>query len=105
MGFPLIAAARASSFQLNGNEVPAAMSATASTNLVWLKLEPKQDESGYQQLMLAFENNNLQQMKLIDSFGQATRLIFTNLERNPVIDASVFAFVPPAGFDVIGEQN
>lgn len=72
-------------------------------HFAWVMLKPKQDDSGFQQLLLAFKNNDLQQMELIDSFGQMTRLTFNNLKRNPQIDVSVFKFTPPEGVDVISD--
>lgn len=69
----------------------------------WLKLEPKHDDAGFQVLLLAFNHSDLQEMQLVDAFGQMTRLTFSNLQRNPVIDDKVFDFVPPAGVDVISD--
>ena len=42
-------------------------------------------------------------MELYDSFGQTTHIRFANLERNPVLPAATFKFVPPAGVDIVGE--
>lgn len=72
-------------------------------HFAWVLLKPKSDDSGFQQLLLGFRDNNLQQMELIDSFGQMTRLVFSSLKRNPQIDASVFNFIPPQGVDVISD--
>jgi outer membrane lipoprotein-sorting protein len=47
---------------------------------------------------------SLEPRELKDAFGQVTRLTFSRLEQNPVIDSSVFTFVPPAGVDVINES-
>jgi outer membrane lipoprotein carrier protein len=71
--------------------------------LAWVKLVPKQDDVGFQVLLLGFKDNSLREMQLVDAFGQMTRLVFSNLQVNPQIDDKVFNFVPPAGVDVIGD--
>lgn len=73
-------------------------------NLYWVQLLPKQEEAGFEKLLLAFAGNNLQIMELKDAFGQVTRLTFTNLKENPVIDENVFKFKIPPGVDVIAES-
>ncbi len=40
-------------------------------------------------------------MVLRDALGQTTTLDFSDVERNPPIDPSTFAFVPPKGADVL----
>jgi outer membrane lipoprotein carrier protein len=42
-------------------------------------------------------------MELVDHFGQTTKLRFSNVERNPALDASRFRFTPPPGTDVLGQ--
>ncbi|WP_455221765.1 outer membrane lipoprotein chaperone LolA [Kaarinaea lacus] len=75
------------------------------SSLYWLQLVPKKEETNFEKLLLAFAGENLQIMELKDAFGQITRLTFSNLEQNPVIDASVFTFEPPPGVDVINETG
>jgi len=72
-------------------------------NLQWVELLPLQKESGFERLVLAFDDVNLVSMELHDAFGQLTRLLFNNIERNPVIDPEKFDFIPPKDVDVIGE--
>jgi len=72
-------------------------------DLAWVELTPKNKDSGFEKLLLGFGEHNLQHMELQDSFGQLTRLSFTNIERNPELESAQFDFVPPAGVDVIGE--
>lgn len=71
--------------------------------LAWVELTPKNKEGGFEKLVLGFDEHNLKHMELQDSFGQLTRLSFTNIERNPELDPAQFDFVPPQGVDVIGE--
>jgi len=75
----------------------------AEQNLQWIELTPKQEEAGFEKLVLGFDANNLVNMELQDSLGQLTRLKFSDIERNPVIDPGLFDFIPPEGVDVIGE--
>lgn len=71
--------------------------------LAWVELTPKNKESGFEKLVLGFDEHNLLHMELQDSFGQLTRLSFTNIKRNLELDPAQFNFVPPPGVDVIGE--
>jgi outer membrane lipoprotein carrier protein len=38
-----------------------------------------------------------------ESRRQTTLIRFSALERNPVLPAATFRFVPPAGIDIVGE--
>ena len=71
--------------------------------LEWLEAIPKSQDSGFEKLLLGFAGNDLKAMELFDNFGQTTSLLFSQLERNPSLAASLFRFTPPAGADVIGE--
>jgi len=75
---------------------------TKSDQLDWVELKPKDEEAGFQLLRLGFAPD-LQQMVLLDAFGQETRIQFSQLQRNPNIDPTLFQFVPPAGVDVLSE--
>lgn len=69
----------------------------------WLELKPKAEDSGFEYMRLALEGDVLRAMEMVDSFGQTTRLYFTEIERNPMLSESKFIFVPPPGVDVIGD--
>lgn len=71
--------------------------------LMWVALTPKEAESNYQQLQLGFHDDGLREMLMEDSFGQTTRLVFSDVEKNPDLDAAIFDFEAPAGVDVVGE--
>lgn len=71
--------------------------------LEWLEAKPKARDTSFETIRLAFKGADLAAMELHDSFGQTTLLRFSNLERNPVLPAETFRFVPPAGADVVGE--
>jgi len=74
-------------------------------DLVWVLLRPKDKDTSYEKLMLGFAKEDIKAMELVDNFGQVTFLQFSNLQRNPKIDPSVFEFHPPPGVDVIGDEE
>jgi outer membrane lipoprotein carrier protein len=72
--------------------------------LEWLEAKPREREAGFDRVRMGFSASGLQAMELVDHFGQTTRLRFTNLTRNPKVDADEFRFTPPKGADVLGER-
>jgi outer membrane lipoprotein carrier protein len=71
--------------------------------LFWVELTPKQTDSNFQTVTLAFDGDTLSQMIMRDSFDQRTRLTFSQVTVNPNFQHDVFAFTPPPGIDVVGE--
>jgi outer membrane lipoprotein carrier protein len=78
--------------------------AGARDGLEWLEAKPKEAEAGFERIRMGFGAAGLEAMELVDNFGQTTRLRFSNLQRNPGIDAGEFRFEPPKGADVLGEK-
>jgi outer membrane lipoprotein carrier protein len=74
-------------------------------HLKWVLLTPKDKDSSYEKLLLGFGKDTIEAMELVDNFGQVTLLQFSHVQRNPKIDPKVFAFKPPAGVDVIGDEE
>jgi len=72
-------------------------------NLEWVSTNPKDLDSGFSKISLGFKADILQEMIMIDSFGQQTKIVFSNLIHNPVIDPKTFLFKAPKGVDVVGE--
>jgi outer membrane lipoprotein carrier protein len=70
----------------------------------WLEARPREKEAGFERIRLGFGAAGIQAMELTDHFGQTTVLRFTNLVRNPKLDAGEFRFEPPPGADVLGEK-
>ena len=68
----------------------------------WYELTPKKEDSNFEVVNLAFENNELIAMEMRDSFGQTTRLVFNNISKNPKLAKNQFKFIPPKGVDIIG---
>lgn len=77
--------------------------ASTKGGLDWVSANPKDKESGFERILLGFKDNKLQEMSLIDSFGHNTKIVFSQLEVNPVLDDKSFLFQPPKGVDVVGE--
>lgn len=72
-------------------------------NLDWVSTNPKDSDTGFNRISLAFKSDKLQEMDLVDSFGHETRITFSNIVQNPVLDGKAFLFKPPKGVDVVGE--
>ena len=71
--------------------------------LEWLEAKPREKEAGFERMRLGMAASGVAAMELLDHFGQTTVLRFSNLERNPQLDAGTFRFTPPKGVDVLGE--
>lgn len=71
--------------------------------LEWVEATPKASDSSFERIRLGFAGGQLKAMVLNDNFGQTTSLNFGHMERNPVLDAGLFRFVPPKGADLVGE--
>ena len=77
--------------------------AGARDGLEWLEAKPREREAGFERILLGMGAAGVQAMELTDHFGQTTVLRFSNIARNPQLDAGTFRFVPPKGVDVLGE--
>ena len=73
--------------------------------LLWVELFPKDTESNFQTVTLAFDEHGLRQMIMKDSFEQRTRLVFSQPQENIELKEDEFVFIPPEGIDVIGESG
>lgn len=71
--------------------------------LAWVKLTPRQPDTGFIELRLGFDTRHLRRMELTDGFEQVTRLVFSDVVYNADIDPAAFHFEPPPGVDVIGQ--
>ena len=70
----------------------------------WLSLQPRETGSNFEGIAVGFDTNGLKAMELKDGFGQTTRLEFSEIQRNPDLEAALFRFTPPEGVDVIQDQ-
>jgi len=69
----------------------------AGQDLEWVELIPRDPESQFTRVLLAFAGNELRRMELADKFGQVTRFGFSDIRRNPRLDPDLFVYVPPRG--------
>lgn len=66
-------------------------------------LKPKTKDTLFDSLNLSFRNGMINNMRLMDSVGQRTDILFSGVKANEPIPASKFKFVIPKGADVIQE--
>lgn len=71
--------------------------------LLWVKLVPKNEESGFKYVLIGLSNGSLGGMELSDNFGQLTRIYFSNVAINREIKQDLFQFNAPKGADVFSE--
>jgi len=71
--------------------------------LSWVALKPKDENAGYQQLMIGFDRGELSAINLLDGLGNETRLSLLQVKTNRSLDKALFRFIPPAGVDVLRE--
>lgn len=73
--------------------------------LEWLLLSPKdEDQASFQSAKLGFGPGGLAKMQIVDMLGQRTEISFEGWKRNPSFAVGTFAYKPPQGVDVIGEE-
>lgn len=68
--------------------------------LNWIRLSPKNEESGFKYILIGLNKGQLGGMELSDNFGQLTRIYFSNIKINPTLSDSLFDFKAPKGVDV-----
>lgn len=67
----------------------------------WVELIPKTEDTEIVKLRIAFLRGEIDTLLMEDRFGQLTRFIFSNLQRNPQLDYAMFRFERPAGSDFL----
>ena len=73
--------------------------------LEWIELIPRREETVFTVIRIAFDGPQLRQMELVDRIGQLTRLQFTSINHNSVLDAALFVFALPPGVDVFTDED
>jgi outer membrane lipoprotein carrier protein len=71
--------------------------------LLWVKLLPKHEESGFKYVLIGLSGGTLGGMELSDNFGQLTRIYFSNVVTNREVKPDLFQFNAPKGADVFSE--
>jgi outer membrane lipoprotein carrier protein len=72
----------------------------AAQGLDWLELIPKDKESQFARVLLAFAGAELTRMELVDNFGQVSRFSFRDVRRNQPLNAGLFEFKVPAHMQI-----
>jgi outer membrane lipoprotein carrier protein len=68
----------------------------------WVRLTPKNTESGFERVELGFKEGTLHRMVFFDNLEQTTLVSLSEVSVNLPIDAERFNFVVPADVDVVG---
>ncbi len=68
----------------------------------WVRLEPKDENSGFKRIELGFIDGKLMRMMFFDNLQQTTLIALHDVTINEPIDAARFEFSAPAGVDVVG---
>jgi outer membrane lipoprotein carrier protein len=71
--------------------------------LAWVQAKPKAADLTYRSIRIGFRAKQLAAVEILDSFGQRSRLDFSELTTNAPVAADRFRFTPPAGADVIAQ--
>ncbi|MBT8429271.1 MAG: outer membrane lipoprotein carrier protein LolA [Gammaproteobacteria bacterium] len=67
----------------------------------WLELIPRDQESDFNRVLLAFADKQLRRLELNDKFGQISRFSFYDMQRNVPIDSRLFVFEGQDDWDVL----
>jgi len=68
----------------------------------WVRLEPKNKDSGFNRVELGFIGEQLQRMVFFDNLEQTTLVALHDVTINEPIDAERFEFVVPEDVDLVG---
>ena len=69
---------------------------------VWIRLRPKDTDSGFSKVELGFTDGNLTRMMFSDNLEQTTLIALFDVSLNEDIDAERFQFEPPEDVDIVG---
>jgi len=73
--------------------------------MVLLELRPTQGDAEFDRMLIGLSDGQLQMLAMEDAFGMRTEIRFTDLQKNPTLEAGLFEFTPPEGVDVIGADD
>ena len=74
-----------------------------TSNVIEFTLKPKSKDTLFDTLSLSFGNGVINNMRLVDSVGQRTDILFSGVKANQPVPASKFKFDIHKGADVIQE--
>lgn len=67
----------------------------------WVEARPRHKDGQFQSVRVGFRQGQLAELEILDSFGQRSRLTFTQFEPHAKMAADRFQFTPPQGADVL----
>lgn len=76
--------------------------AHADGGLTWVRLAPKNTDSGFKRVELGFAGDELTRMVFFDNLEQTTVVILDNAVVNADVDDDIFVFELPEDVDVVG---
>lgn len=68
----------------------------------WVRLRPRNTDSGFLRVELGFTNDTLSRMAFFDNLEQTTLVALSDVVMNEPIDATRFEFIVPDEVDVVG---
>jgi outer membrane lipoprotein carrier protein len=75
---------------------------TIETVTTWVRLEPKNKDSGFNRVELGFIDGELRRMAFFDNLEQTTLVALHDVTVNEPIESARFEFVVPDGVDLVG---
>ncbi len=73
----------------------------ATSGLKWVEARPRNKDGQFQSVRVGFRQGQLAELEILDSFGQRSRLTFTQFDSRAKVAADRFQFTPPKGADVL----
>ncbi len=78
------------------------MDSSTDRGTVWVRLRPRNGDTGFETIELGFTDGMLTRMILSDELAQTTLVALHDVEVNEEIDPAEFEFSPPEGVDLVG---
>jgi outer membrane lipoprotein carrier protein len=75
---------------------------TIETVTTWVRLDPKNNDSGFNRVELGFIDNELRRMVFFDNLEQTTLVALHDVKVNEPIDSTRFEFIVPNDVDLVG---
>ena len=73
----------------------------ATSGLKWVEARPRNKDGQFQSVRVGFRQGQLAELEILDSFGQRSRLTFTQFDPRARLAPDRFQFTPPKGADVL----
>lgn len=72
--------------------------------IAWVQALPKGGNAGYSRIAIGMRDGLPVVMEVLDAFDRTSVFGFSNIVRNPALDAGTFRFTPPEGADLIEQR-